>query len=59
MFLYYAVIGWKNASMPDGSINTAMTFRLEENSLAHKFQVGCLKGNINFATFKVQPESKL
>ena len=46
--------------MPDGSINTAMTFRLEERSLAYKFNVGCLKGYIrsDFAVFKIQ-ESKL
>ena len=45
--------------MPDGSINRAMTFRLEETYLAHTFRVGCLKGNIEFAVFNVGPESKL
>ena len=59
LILYYAVIGWKNASMPDGSINRAMTFKLEERSRAHTFRVGCLKGNIEFAVFNVGPESKL
>ena len=59
LILYYAVIGWKNASMPDGSINRIMTFKLEERSRAHNFRVGCLKGNIEFAVFNVGPESKL
>ena len=45
--------------MPDGSINRAMTFRLEETYLSHTFLVGCLKGNIEFAVFNVGPESKL
>ena len=45
--------------MPDGSINRAMEFELEERSLAHTFRVGCLKGFIEYAVFNVGPESKL
>ena len=45
--------------MPDGSINRAMEFELDETSLAHTFLVGCLKGDIEFAVFNVGPESKL
>ena len=55
----YAVIGWKIASKPDGSINTAISFELEENNNIYEFVVGCLKGYIGRATFNVEPQSKL
>ena len=55
----YAVIGWKIASKPDGSINTAISFELEESDNVYEFVVSCLKGYTGRAPFIVEPQSKL
>ena len=51
---FYSVIGWKNATMPDGSINRAIIFKLKERHIAYTFVVTCLKGYVHQVSFRVR-----